>query len=330
MNDDDIAAEQRRAEAAQWFARLKTLPVSHGTLNEFFAWRRHRGNAEAFEEAERFWSEAEKVGDRPAILRAVQAATGRRRSRVRFAIAAHPVAAAGIAMVLALAVFGGLISFLRDEQGFRTATGEQRIVTLDDGSRLNLNTETAVTVRYTAAARHVILIGGEALFSVAKDQARPFTVSANGVTVTATGTRFDVALKSNRTLVTLIEGRISVGAPDGATTWLEPGEQWRWPPEGLRVHMVKTENITAWTQGRIVLDNTALADAVAEVNRYGGNEVILDAPHLGTKRLSGSFQVGDSESFAAAVTAFLPLRRRLDSLGRIHLVAADRKKGPDR
>jgi len=329
MEEDDIAAKRRRAEATQWFARLKTLPVSHGTLNDFFAWRRERGNAEAFEEAERFWSEAEKVGERPSILRAVEAAD-RRRARRRFFPTTHPLALATVAFVVILgAAWSAHLLFLGGKR-FETGTGEQRVIALDDGSRLNLNTETAISVRYSSSARHLVLRSGEALFNVAKDKVRPFVVSADGVVVTATGTRFDVMLHDKQTVVTLIKGRVSVRAPDGSTTWLSPGEQWHWPSNGRQMAMVRTDNVTAWTEGRIVFDNMALANAIAEINRYSGKPVVLDAPRFGSRRLSGSFQTGDAEGFVAAVTAFLPLRQRLDSQGRIHLVAAvPREKIPD-
>lgn len=322
MDEDDIAAKRRRAEAAQWFARLKTLPVSQGTLKDFFAWRRERGNAEAFEEAERFWSQAEKVGERPSILRAVEAA-GQRRARRRLFPTMHPLALATVALAVILGGAWSAYLFFPGGRHFDTTAGEQRVIALEDGSRLNLNTETAISVRYSSSARHLVLKSGEALFNVAKDKARPFIVSADGVVVTATGTRFDVRLRDKQTIVTLVEGRVSVRAPDGSTTWLSPGEQWRWPPEGREVQAVKTENVTAWTQGRVVFDNVALANAIHEINRYGGKPVVLDTPQFGSQRLSGSFQTGDTESFVTAVTAFLPLRQRLDPQGRIHLFAAN-------
>jgi len=325
MDEDDIAAKRRHAEAAQWFARLKTLPVSHGTLKDFFAWRRERANAEAFEEAERFWSEAEKVGERPSILRAIETAEHRPPRRPPFLTPfSWTLAAAAVVASLGLS-WGGYV-LLFGGRNLVTGVGEQRVIALDDGSRLNLNTETRVNVRYGSEARHLVLKDGEAMFSVAKDKARPFVVTAGDVVVTATGTRFDVMLRDKRTVVTLVEGRVSVRAPDGTTTWLRPGEQWGWPPEGPRVQNVKVDTVTAWTEGRLVFDNAALANAIGEVNRYGGVRVILDAPNLGSERLSGSFQVGDSESFVAAVTAFLPLRQQVDSRGRIHLTAAEQSE----
>ncbi|WP_336963818.1 FecR family protein [Sphingobium aquiterrae] len=323
MDEDDIAAERRRAEAAQWFARLKTLPVSHGTLKDFFAWRRRGGNAEAFEEAERFWSEAVKVGERPSILRAVQEAAGRGSKRRRFGTVARPLTVLAVCLAVILISIVGMRLFAHQGDSFRTMAGEQRAVALDDGSRVNLHTQTAVNVRYTRTARQLVLESGEALFSVAKDTARPFTVKAGDVTVTATGTRFDVAMRDNRVFVTLVDGQVRVRAPDGSTQALLPGDQWRWPADGLPVRTIKTQTVTAWTQGRIVFDDTTLADAVAEINRYGGKPVVLSAPQFGSRRISGSFEAGDPNSFATAVTAFLSLQRTTDGQGRIHLTPRD-------
>lgn len=319
-----IAAERRRSEAAQWFARLKTVPVSQATLDDFFTWRRDTGNAEAFEEAERFWSTAGKAGERPALLRAIAAAEQRPVVR-RGTMAMRSLAiAAMVCAVIAVGVWVGR-SLLPMGQHFDTGVGEQRVVALQDGSRLNLNTQTALRVNYSANERHLTLRSGEALFSVAKNKKRPFVVSAGGVVVTATGTRFDVALDDKMTKVTLIEGRVSIETHDGATTWLAPGEQWRSLQGRAQVRKIATQNVTAWTQGRVVFDNVALAGAIAEINRYGGRSVLLDAPQFGARRLSGSFEAGDSESFVAAVTGFFPLRARVDEQGRIHL-RAERQK----
>jgi transmembrane sensor len=87
------------------------------------------------------------------------------------------------------------------------------------------------------------------------------------------------------------------------------------------VRSVSTANVVAWTQGRIVFDNTALADAIDQINRYGGKPIMLDATAMRDERISGTFEVSDPQSFAAAVTAFLPLQQRSDEAGRIHLAA---------
>ena len=321
MDDKDRDAERRRAEAAQWFARLKTLPVSHGTLNDFFAWRRESRNAQAFEETERFWSSAERVGERPEILRAIEAAEGRRPARRRFGVVVRPIKWLAASVFLLLLAGGGYAVLAQRGQAFETVAGERRVVALDDGSRLDLNSGTAVRVRFTDDGRQLTLEQGEALFSVAKDKARPFTVKAGGALVTATGTKFDVSRHGERIQVTLLEGSVTIRAPDGSVRPLQTGHQWRWPASGGSITKVKTEDVAAWVRGRIVFDASPLSDAIAEVNRHGGKPVLLDAAQFGSRRISGSFEAGDAESFVTAVTAFMPLRRTTDDQGRIHLTA---------
>lgn len=317
MDEDGKTGDQRRAEAAQWFARLKTLPVSQGTLRDFFAWRKDTQNAQAFEEAERFWTEAGKVGESPAILRAIDAAQARTGAHRRLL---RPVSIAAMLAAVAVLVTAGLLYMSSHRSEISTDIGELRLVALDDGSRVQLNAGTRLDVRFANAQRKLVLHDGEALFRVSHDSKRPFSVVAGDVTVTATGTQFDVSRMREKTTVTLLEGSVTVRGPDGRIYPLRPGEQWRWPVDGSLVRAVNPANVVAWVEGRIVFDDIALADAVATVNRHGGVPVALDAPAQAQSRISGTFETGDSQAFAVAVTALLPLQTRKDSSGTIHLV----------
>lgn len=327
MDEEDLTGKRRRAEAAQWFARLKTRPVSHGTLRDYFAWRRETGNADAFEEAERFWTDAEQVGEQPSILRAVEAARTRGVARKNFAVSRGFVAA--LAVLLIAVATAGAVYFLTAGWGrdLSTGMGEQRTVALEDGSRLQLNADTQVNVRYAARHRHLALGQGEALFSVAHDVTRPFVVAAGPVTVTAVGTQFEVKRLEQEVIVTLVQGRVDVRQDNRFLVRLKPGQQWRLSDGQASVTTVNAANVTAWTQGRIVFENASLVTAIAEVNRYTGRPVILDAQSLGQAKISGTFQAGDAESFAKAVTALLPLRQRRDAEGRIHLFVNEQVNG---
>jgi transmembrane sensor len=229
--------------------------------------------------------------------------------------------AATVATLIVSSV-AGFLHFSGHQPVIQTDTGELRLVALDDGSRVQLNTQTRIKVHFHDNSRQLVLQNGEALFRVAHDASRPFTVVAGAVTVTATGTQFDVSRNDDRIAVTLMQGQVIVRAADGTATTLLPGQQWRWPLEGAAVRNVNTANVVAWMQGRIVFDDTALADAIATVNRYGGKPVMLDTPGMAQERISGTFEAGDSQSFATAVTAFLPLQLRKDGEGNIHLAAA--------
>lgn len=99
---------------------------------------------------------------------------------------------------------------------FETGIGEQRLVTLDDGTRMQLDTNSHVEVRLGQNARRVEMTDGRAFFDVAHDAKRPFDVDVDGTIVTAVGTRFSVRRDGDRVWVVLSEGRVRIAAPDGA------------------------------------------------------------------------------------------------------------------
>ena len=102
-----------------------------------------------------------------------------------------------------------------------TAVGEQRTVTLPDGSSVELNTASQVAIRYTARTRAVQLTRGEAHFTVASDRSRPFSVHAAGRVVTAVGTAFTVQLRRDAVEVTVAEGRVRLAESQAATSGIE-------------------------------------------------------------------------------------------------------------
>jgi transmembrane sensor len=114
------------------------------------------------------------------------------------------------AVVAAIAVIGNLVSSVHGGDVYRTQPGERRLVTLADGSRVQLDSSTELRVRFSARQRELSLTQGQARFDVAHDFQRPFSVAANGRTVVATGTAFNVDVLGEDLLVTLIEGRVVV------------------------------------------------------------------------------------------------------------------------
>ncbi len=137
-------------------------------------------------------------GIRPILLSPRK--EGSNRPRLRFLAMA--------ASLLVLVVAG---AFFYDPRGtYSTATGEERSVRLEDGSTLDLNSQSKVRVRFSAHERSVELLQGQALFRVAKDAARPFIVSTDTTQVRAVGTQFDVYRKNSGTVVTVIEGHVAV------------------------------------------------------------------------------------------------------------------------
>lgn len=300
------------AEAAQWYARLQGRSISLATVEEFFAWRRVPEHTAAWRELCEFHERAESLASDPAIQEATTAAFSRPLRRRR-------LIAGGVAA--ALAVASGFLFFARPwaNQTYSTERAETREIALVDGSRVTLDADTHLTVRYTKDARLLSLDGGRAFFAVAHNPNRPFIVTAGSARVTATGTQFDVRRTGDQTDVALIEGGVDV-ATEGRVSHLNPGQ-------GLSVagqakplsHRIDLATTKAWTTGRIVLDDVPLSDAIAQVNRYTKRSVRLDVQRYATAHISGTFVMGDVPSFTAAVTAILPLRVAHDDDGSYRL-----------
>lgn len=318
---DQHGEETAEAQAAEWFARLKSLPVSRTTLEHFFDWQREARHAEAFAAVEQLWSQAGGLAERPAMIAATRAALARAPKKRWLAWPLRPAAAALACLLLILLTSGVTYWAMQPAaNSYATRVGEQSVIALEDGSKMTLDTDTKVVVRFAPDHRDVVLVQGQAYFSVAHDVSRPFRVLAGDAQVLATGTQFGVRRDGAAVNVTLVEGSVRVTRPDAATT-LGAGQQLEIrPDEAAIVHRVDASAATAWKSGRIVLDGWTLARAVAEVNRYTVRPVRLEALSLADARLSGTVDVGDTASFVAATTALLPLDVARDADGSIRLV----------
>jgi transmembrane sensor len=193
---------------------------------------------------------------------------------------------------------------------FATGHGEQQSQRLADNSLLHLNTDTAVTVRYSSKQRLVTLASGEAAFEVTHDSGRSFRVLAGAAEVVDLGTTFDVRLKDRATLVTVVEGSVAVapapaagaGNPvQGKPVELHAGQQinvaegaWSAVPVA-----VDARHTTAWMRRQIVFDGQPLGQVVAEFNRYASKPIEITTPALQGLEISGVFRVDDSDAFLA-------------------------------
>lgn len=230
--------------------------------------------------------------------------------------------------MLGFATLGGAAIFamaLWPNGTYSTGVGEQRLVVLADGSRVTLNTSTDIRVKLTDALRAVTVERGEALFEVQKDSSRPFVVSVSDAKVVATGTAFLVrseppaAVGSDAFDVTLLEGQViveratsSVQSALASAVVMSPGQRLRVGPAvgqpqptasaGARLDRPQLDRVLAWKRGVAVLENATLAEAVAEMNRYGRVPIRLgDTAAVKALRVSGIYRTGDNEAFAQAL-----------------------------
>ncbi|WP_245777252.1 FecR family protein [Brevundimonas viscosa] len=222
------------------------------------------------------------------------------------------------AVVAALA----LALWLPSRNTYATEVGGQRLVRLDDGSRIQLDTDTRVKVRFGEAERRILLERGQALFMVARDASRPFRVAAGDVEITALGTVFDVRRETAGVRVTLVEGAVAVveDAPMEPRRWrLTPGQQVRTSLTGSTPVDVDAKAATSWSTGRLVFQSTPLAEAVAEVNRYLPEKIILAAPAAENVPVNGVFAAGDRDAFVSAASDLFGLSARPQADGGVRL-----------
>jgi transmembrane sensor len=201
---------------------------------------------------------------------------------------------------------------------YTTGMGEQRILELADSSTVEMNSRSRVHVRYTRDERAVDILAGEALFNVTKDSARPFVVGVGGTRVRVVGTQFDVYKKAHTTVVTVVEGRVSVVAPapvlpgkdiEGSNArsnaarsatpiLVSAGEQLTMTSNFAKLaEHTNLAAVTAWTQRRILFDSATLLEVAEEFNRYNSRQLIIDTPELPHFHISGTFSSTDPESF---------------------------------
>ncbi|HEX2013527.1 MAG TPA: FecR domain-containing protein [Roseateles sp.] len=297
----DVVEDLALAEASLWLVRLQDPARTATVESAFRAWLAEDSrHARAFSRVTDTWEIV------PGAVRQAAAATKTAEWPVR--PMRWMALTAGMACMVAVA--GVVLQLLRDPV-YQTSVGEQRMVTLADGSRLTLNTSTRLVVDYGDKQRRIRLERGEALFEVAKNPQRPFVVEAGSEQVRALGTTFVVRNQAKRVDVMLIEGRVQVdrqiaSAAAGvraAPILLAPGERMVLRAEAAApaVDRPAVEEVTAWRRGEAMFDNATLAEAVAEINRYGKTQVSIGDPALAGLRISGVFATRDTAEFAHVV-----------------------------
>jgi transmembrane sensor len=196
---------------------------------------------------------------------------------------------------------------------FETRHGEQQTQRLADNSVLHLNTDTAVTIRFSKKERRVVLNAGEADFEVARERDRAFRVVAGAAQIVAIGTKFDVRLQQETTVVTVVQGRVAVGQlrpPDRPNTvpysppefvQLGANQQMNvtseaWPAMAIAIDAQQT---IAWLHRQIMFEHEPLERVASEFNRYAPTPFEITTPALRALEISGVFATDDTDAFIA-------------------------------
>lgn len=228
-----------------------------------------------------------------------------------------PRAIAAVSLLF-LCLFIAKITLYPSAKTFTTKVGEQRLIKLDDGSQVTLNTNSELDVKYSSDTRELTLVKGEVYFDVAKDIQRPFVVSINESKVTAVGTAFNISFDPfvDSLAVDVTEGVVELSSSTKSTsipvTQLKVGEAAKILDNGATVKSkpVEFERINAWRERKIYFKNTFLSEAVADYNRYLDYEIEIRDDTLKQEKVTGIFHAGDTSSFLFTLKLALQVKTR--------------------
>ena len=340
-------------EACEWFIECRAGDLDNAGRAAFDRWlRKSPEHQSAYLEISAIWNESSaldlsnrwdldtliaEAAEDPTNIVALERTRANSAPQISsgIGISAAPVRRRGLLAVAAsiLLSVGVFATYMLTSSGvYATALGEQRSFSLSDGSTLQLNSLSKVRIRYSAHERTVDLLRGEALFHVAKDVTRPFSVRSGETAVRAVGTQFDVYRKADGTIVTVVEGRVAILGAAGSNEahpsvlrgggeqdlgslvpgtevlgvapqeregaiFLTAGEQITVSPKTVRkTPHPNLAGATSWTQRQLVFDSASFADVAEEFNRYNERKLVIDASALDTLHISGVFSSTDPAS----------------------------------
>ena len=301
-------------KAAEWIARLDRGALTAETLLEFREWlEADVANLKQFELHAAAWDQLDELRKYRQVFAEPRRTVWRSRAVVT-----------SLAAALGLIVIGfwGLPEFAEHQSAkhqtahLQTAVGHIRGFTLSDGSTVKLNTGSEVDIRYTEAARTVVLEHGEAYFDVVYDPDRAFVVETPLGTVTAVGTSFLVRLGTASTKVTVQSGRVKIDPPTGGrgeqgdrdtgTAMIDAGQTATIAEESVAIRTLDPSSLfrqLAWRDGMLIFEGEPLRDVIDEFNRYASQKIVIGDPALRDMKLGGYFPVGDTEALVRSLQA---------------------------
>jgi len=317
-------------EANRWLVRLQNAELNSHDTAAFSGWLRQSPiHVREYLRAESIWNALAGIdpdrqididrlisGNSSNIVELNPAGAGHQeqdlaRKQPKWRAGAVAGALATAAMLI-LAIASNWYLGQADEQIYKTNRGEQRRVVLQDGSVVEMNTQTEINVVQSEQTRRIDLIDGEALFTVAKDPNRPFIVTSNESFIRAVGTQFNVYRRPGRLLVTVLEGRVSIEdktQKNGSAIYtrpieLEPGDRVEiMPNTPTRKTEANTLETIAWRDYRLIFEDRLLSEVADEFNRYNQLQIIVRDPELAGQRISAVFDANQPLALIGFLTA---------------------------
>lgn len=293
------AAHDVRARAAEWLERRVSEDWSDKDQAELDAWLAESGtNKVAYMRVSAAWNKADRIVVlKTPAFRLAAPAPHKEIFSTSFRVAAALIAVSAIGF--------GAAQYLTKPDGtvYSTAVGGHKTITLSDGTRIELNTDTSLRIALEGDRRGVVLDKGEAFFQVTHDASRPFTVTVGNHRVTDLGTEFIVRRESGKVKVSLVEGRAqfeNIGAAGSKPAVLAPGDVVVATAEDFRVTrkpVRELDETMAWRHGSLIFFHTSLAEAAKEINRYNEQKVVIADADAARLKINGTFPANDVRLF---------------------------------
>jgi transmembrane sensor len=300
-------------EALDWLLRLQGAPSDVDSARQFETWRsRSPDHERAWAKACRTW---ELMGEVPPVYEHLWSAKGRGQRR-QSGNSRHPsggafwprqwswkrrIALGATAAVFAISLVIAVPAILiRIQADYVTTTGENRLVSLADGSKITLGADSAIASRFTDDVRRIILLSGEAFFEAAPDSSRPFVVESGGVDVTVFGTEFNVQLSTATTTVELATGSVRIDweqAGSRIDTALSAGEM-AFVDRGtgvMKKRAIAPSDIGAWRSGQLFVQDETIGSVVEQLQRYHSAWISVPDSYLATQRVTGLYDLRDPD-----------------------------------
>lgn len=287
MNGPDKALDA----AMGWLMQVRDAPADATLRARVEAWvAADPDHARAWDQARRAW---QMLGEMPAAVpAAIPDGVPARRRLIPPRVALAAAALAACLLLIFVPAAG-----LRLKADHLTGTGEIRRIELEDGSVVHLGPKSALTVRYSAQGRSIVLLEGEAFFEVTRDPARLFTVEAQGMTATVLGTAFNVRIAEHALSVAVRSGVVSVGHGGGAARRLEPGGRItvdRATGQAV-LDRVAAEEVAGWRDGPLFFADATVAEVVGELRRYQPGWIVIVDGDLAAQRVTGLYDSRDPD-----------------------------------
>ncbi|GAC1032998.1 FecR family protein [Pseudomonas sp. No.21] len=293
-------------EAADWLVQLHSGSATEDDHRAIQQWRnRSPQHAQAWTRAESILGDFRNLPGNLALQtldRAARKGLGRRQAiaRLGMLLLAAPVAWTAWRQ----------LPWQDWSADLRTATGEQKDLHLPDGSRLLLNTASALDVAFTATSRRLRLFSGEVLITTARDPSptpRPFLVETPQGVAQALGTRFALRLDGARCRVAVMEGAVRISnAGRGDSQVIEAGRQSAFERDLLLPSAPLDPAASAWETGMLLAQDMRLAELVGELGRYRPG-VLRCHPGIADLRVSGAFPLRDTDASLRLLQDTLPV-----------------------